>query len=118
MILAKEITKWNDGMDYNHTYIMTESMDKIFGYFKKNSKELQMFKKPLRFDTRYRKFTVIKRNLQFAGQKSTNKTWEIKGSKDHVYTVEETENGMVCSCVGFKYHGKCKHIDGVMNELQ
>jgi hypothetical protein len=117
MILVREITEWEDGMDCNHTYIMNESMEKMFGYFKKNkSKDFQMFKNPIRIDTRHRKFKVIKRNLNFAGQINTNKTWEIKGSKDHVYTVEETENGMVCSCIGFKYHGKCKHIDGVVNE--
>ena len=114
MILVKETTKWDNGMNCNHTYILSESMEKMFGYFKKNNpKDLKMFSNPIRFDTRYRKFQVVKRNLDFAGQKTTNSTWEVKGSKDHVYTVEETENGLVCSCVGFKYHGKCKHIDGV-----
>ena len=40
MILVREITQWEDGMDCNHTYIMSESMEKMFGYFKKNkSKE-------------------------------------------------------------------------------
>jgi len=118
MILAREITKWD--VEYrqpNHTYLMSENMEKIFGYFMwNNPKDFKMFSKPMRFDTRYRKFKVLKRNMHFEGQKSTNKIWEIKGSKDNVYTVEESENGMVCSCIGFKYHGKCKHIDGVMNE--
>jgi len=117
MILAREITKWDEGTACNHTYIMTESMDKIFGYFKRNNpKDFMMFKNPIRFDSRYRKFKVVKRNMHFAGDKPTHRVWEVKGSKDHVYTVEELENGMVCSCVGFKYHGKCKHIDGVVNE--
>jgi hypothetical protein len=114
MILARELTTWEDGMDCNHTYIMSESMDKIFGYFKKNNpKDFMMFKNFIRIDIRYRKFKVIQRNLNFAGQKPSNRTWEIKGSKDHVYTVEETENGLSCSCIGFKYHGKCKHIESV-----
>jgi hypothetical protein len=96
---------------------MTESMDKIFGYFKRNNpKDFMMFKNPIRFDPRYRKFKVVKRNMHFAGEKPTHRIWEFKGSKDQVYTVEELEHGMVCSCVGFKYHGKCKHIDGVVNE--
>jgi len=37
MILAREITTWDEGTACNHTYIMTESMDKIFGYFKRNN---------------------------------------------------------------------------------
>ena len=60
--------------------------------------------------------TLAKPELLKIATEISNKIWEIKGSKDHVYTVEESENGMVCSCIGFKYHGKCKHIDGVMNE--
>lgn len=118
MILVKEITHW-EGVtrQCNHTYIMDESMTKSYGYFKwHNPKEFQMFSKPIRFDSRYRKFKVIKRDLYFVGQEPTNRIWQIKGSKDHVYTVEETENGMTCSCIGYKYHGKCKHIDGVLNE--
>lgn len=118
MILAREITKWD--VEYrqpNHTYLMSENMEKIYGYFMwNNPKDFKMFKQPLRFDTRYRKFKVLKRNMYFKGQEPTHQIWEVKGTKDHVYTVEKSDNGWYCSCIGFKYHGKCKHIDGVMNE--
>lgn len=117
MILAREITQWDEGTACNHTYIMTESMDKIFGYFKRNNpKDFMMFKNPIRIDTRYRKFKVMKRDMYFKGQEPTHQIWHVKGTKDHVYTVEKSEHGMYCSCIGFKYHGKCKHIDGVLNE--
>lgn len=117
MILVQEITQWDSGNACNHTYITNESKDKMFGYFKRNDpKQFQMFKTPIRFDSRYRKFKIIKSNLHFAGETSANKVWQVNGSKNNVYTVEETENGMNCSCVGFKYHGACKHIDGVLNE--
>ena len=119
MILAREITQWEDGMDCNHTYIMTESMDKIFGYFKKNNpKDFMMFKNPIRIDTRHRKFKVIKRDMYFKGQEPTHRIWHVKGTKDHVYTVEQSPNGMYCSCIGYKYHSKCKHIEQVKNEHQ
>ena len=114
MILAREITKWD--VEYrqpNHTYLMNDSMDKIIGYFKwHDPKEFQKFKKPLSFDTRYRKFEVMQRYKE----KSNNKRWKILGSKDHVYYVEETESGMSCTCIGFKFHGKCKHIEGIKSE--
>lgn len=116
MILAKEITKWNvDFRQPNHTYLMTDSMEKIIGYFKwNNPKEFTKFKKPLAFDTRYRKFKILQRYDEV----TDNKRWKINGSKDHVYYVEETETGMTCTCIGYKYHGKCKHIEQVKNELQ
>jgi hypothetical protein len=116
MILVREITVWDTDFQPNHTYVMNESMDKVFGYFKwNNPNDFKMFSKPMRFDTRYRKFKVLKRNMYFEGTRSPRiKFGKLKVAKDHVYTVEESENGMVCSCIGFKYHGKCKHIDGVI----
>jgi hypothetical protein len=119
MILAKEITVWNSDFQPNHTYLLSDSMDKCYGYFKwNNPKEFQMFKRGGWFDTRYRKFKILQRDLKLAGQESTNRRWKLNGSKDHVYYVEETETGMTCTCIGYKYHGKCKHIEQVTNELQ
>jgi hypothetical protein len=66
MILAKEITKWD--VEYrqpNHTYLMSDSMSKIYGYFKwNNSKDFTMFKNPIRFDKRYRTFKIIQKGLK------------------------------------------------------
>ncbi len=119
MILAREVSVWADiSRQPNHTYILDDAMTKVYAYFKWNDpKEFMMFKRPMSIDTRYRKFQVIKRGYNFVnGEKNTNRTWLVKGSKGHEYHVEETENGMSCSCIGFKYHGKCKHIDEVSNE--
>jgi hypothetical protein len=65
MILAKEITKWKvDFRQPNHTYLMSDSMHKIYGYFKwNNPNDFKMFTKPMRFDKRYRQFKILKRNL-------------------------------------------------------
>jgi hypothetical protein len=66
MILAKETTKWDvDHRQPNHTYLMSDNMEKIFGYFKFNrSKDFMMFKKPIRFDKRYRTFKVIQKGIK------------------------------------------------------
>lgn len=119
MILVREITAdWKDvSRSPNHTYLMSDNMSTVYGYFKwHNPNEFEMLRTPVKIDTRYRKFKVLQRGYEFAGQKQKNRSWLIKGSKGHEYVVEETDNGMSCSCVGFKYHGKCKHIDEVMNE--
>jgi len=66
MILAKETTKWDDvSRQPNHTYLMSDSKEKIFGYFKwHNPKDFMMFKKPMRIDKRYRTFKVIQEGIK------------------------------------------------------
>lgn len=66
MILAREITKWDVPYKQpNHTYLMSDSMSKIYGYFKwNNPKDFTMFSKPIRFDKRYRKFDVIQKGIK------------------------------------------------------
>jgi hypothetical protein len=65
MILAKEITNWAESYQPNHTYLMSDSMSKVYGYFKWNDpKQFQMFKNPIRIDKKYRKFQVLKKNIK------------------------------------------------------
>jgi hypothetical protein len=66
MILAKETTVWDcEHRQPNHTYLMSDSKEKVFGYFKwHNPKEFMMFKKPIRIDKRYRTFKVIKSGIK------------------------------------------------------
>jgi hypothetical protein len=65
MILAKETTVWDFDSQPNHTYLMSDSKSKIYGYFKfSKSKDFTMFKNPIRIDTRYRKFVVIKSGIK------------------------------------------------------
>lgn len=66
MILAKETTKWDvEFRQPNHTYLMSDNMEKIFGYFKwSKPKDFMMFKKPIRIDKRYRTFKVIQKGIK------------------------------------------------------
>jgi hypothetical protein len=118
MILVKEITEWVDsGKSCNHTYLMSDNMETIYGYFKwNNPNEFELLKTPLKIDRRYRKFKILQTGYNFPDKKSNNKTWIITGSKDNKYVVSQDKRGYNCSCVGYKYHGKCKHIEQVKNE--
>ena len=65
MILAKEITNWAESYQPNHTYLMSDSMSKVYGYFKWNDpKQFQMFKNPIRIHKKYRQFQVLKKNIK------------------------------------------------------
>ena len=57
MILVRETTVWDDvKRQPNHTYLMSDSMEKAFGYFKWNN--------PMRIDRRYRTFKVIQKGIK------------------------------------------------------
>lgn len=65
MILAKETTKWEEDFQCNHTYLMSDNKEKIFGYFKfHKANDFMMFKKPIRIDKRYRTFKVIQEGIK------------------------------------------------------
>lgn len=59
---------------------------------------------------------VIK--IESAGKTLTNsikknavKTWKVKSSKgNEIYTVTNNGGSWSCTCVGFQYHRRCKHI--------
>lgn len=36
--------------------------------------------------------------------------WPYTNSKGTTYLSTLTDRGWICECVGFTYHGKCKHI--------
>jgi hypothetical protein len=55
-LLLQEITDWDTP---NHIYIVTEKKDRLIGYIKKGTSEPEMFKRPVRFETRLRKFKQL-----------------------------------------------------------
>ena len=65
MILARETTQWDSELQPNHTYLMSDGMSKIYGYFKSNDpKQFTMFKSFIRFDKRHRTFKIIQKGLK------------------------------------------------------
>jgi len=49
------------------------------------------------------------------GSTDDTKHFNVKGSKGDEYIVSLRENHYSCTCVGFKFNNKCKHIEGIKN---
>lgn len=66
MKLVKETTIWKDvKRQPNHTYLMDDSMGKVYAYFKwHNPQDFVRLKTPLRIDRRYRTFDVLKSGIK------------------------------------------------------
>lgn len=99
MISVREITSWDWS---NHTYFLDDSQNKLLGYQVDGEKPVT-FTTPMDFDKRGRKFEVIKADTE-------KNTRIIQGSKGNVYYITNVNGVERCTCTGFKYHGKCKHI--------
>ena len=100
--LQVEVSSWITGTP-NHVYLLDDSMSSMYGYIPAGSDQLQMFKAPIKFSIKHRKFKFVKK------YSSDEKTVEIKGSKGNVYYVTINDK-KTCSCPGFKYRQDCKHI--------
>lgn len=50
-----------------------------------------------------------------SGKMSTVRKFKVTGSKEYIVTL--SDNSFSCECVGFKYHGKCRHVTKVKDKL-
>jgi len=104
MLAVKEVTKWDSDIQANHTYLLDG--DKMVAYIKFGKGEPFYFKSPIRIDKRGRKFEELKKNPFSVEVKSELKT--VLGSKGETYFIDE--EAKTCTCPGFTFRGKCKHI--------
>ena len=43
--------------------------------------------------------------------------WNVTGSTGNSYTVEFNDGGLDCSCPGFGWQGRCKHVKHIATHL-
>lgn len=101
MQALQEVTKWA-GNTPNHIYFV-EGYDRLVAYIPEGSKTPIKLKKPLRFYRAGREFKYLKMSLP------SEHTRLVQGSRGAVYEVNDEEG--TCSCPGFTFHGRCKHLE-------
>lgn len=119
MKFYKETTDWADSNASNHTYLLSDDRSKMYAYVRVGTSLVKQFKNPIRIDTRGRRFVEVPNtfNYKLPGE-DAGKTWSVTGSRGDIYTVTDTADGLVCSCSGFKFRGRCRHVDGIRASLQ
>ena len=132
MKILKEITAdWNMDSDVfpNHTYLLN-SKGQIVAFAKLGGDNITELKSRIYLDKRYRKFVEIKHaglsklipkynkiEKQADIKPEYDRLFKVK-SKDNVYDVILKNNRLTCSCAGFTFRGKCKHITAVAEKQQ
>ena len=119
--IMKETTVWN--ADYNirnHTYLLDG--DKIVAYAVFGGDEIRMSPSRIKIDKRGRKFVFsdhagLKKLIPQQKSEPGVRTFKIS-SKDKTYFVTAKSNTFHCTCTGFSFRGKCKHVDAVVAKIQ
>ena len=115
MVFVQEVTEWKDNTP-NHIYLLNDSKQKMIGY-STDGVTLKVFVDPITFDSRYRKFKPAKNTFGYTEKKDAGVTsWEVTGSKGAKYTVALEDGKLVCTCAGFQFRSKCKHVDDIRNK--
>jgi hypothetical protein len=114
----KAFLELGDNLYPNHMYLLSDGKDKMYGYKVEGKGEWQLVKTPYRFDSRRRQFQEVKTILpnikeDKAKKQVGGKSWIIKGSKGDSYTVSLNNGSFDCTCTGFKFRSKCKHVEGI-----
>lgn len=122
--IMQEVTVWD--IEYrqpNHVYLV--SGDKIYAYSKLGQGKPEYLRTPLRFDRRGRKFVETKKNKwkfdlnirteqeSELGQQPAGETWQVAGSKGNTYTVSLSNGRYSCTCQGYQFRSRCKHIQDI-----
>ena len=122
MKILQEITA--DWQVPNHVYFTNNSKDKMYGYVKRSTGELQEFSQPLPFSASRRKFKEITNTWNFIPKaaevvETPGIQYKVPGSNGSVYTVTDDQGSWSCTCPASKWQkGECKHITKIKLNAQ
>ena len=109
-----ETTDWKDSTP-NGIYLLDDSKSKMYAFKPRGTGTIKVFKNPIRIDVRGRKFKVndVQYKTKLQEEEPKGRVWEVAGSKGDVYKVSESGGDFSCSCSGFKFRAKCKHVESI-----
>jgi hypothetical protein len=95
---------------HNLAYAALRGNGKIVGHWNPKAGEGHAYSSAMNFRTTRRKFKAVWINKI---HQETN-TIRVEGSKGNIYEV--AKDGSNCTCPGFTFRGKCKHVTAQRNE--
>ena len=97
----------------NGIYLLDDSKSKMYAFKPRGTGTIKVFKNPIRIDVRGRKFVInsVQFKTQLKEEVPEGRVWTVKGSKGDEYRVTELRGDYSCSCSGFKFRSKCRHIE-------
>jgi hypothetical protein len=97
----------------NYTYAALRGNRKIVGHWNPQTKEGHAYSTALNFKSYGRKFKAAWITKRGQKEQEVSDTIRIKGSKGNIYEV--AKDGSSCTCPGFTFRQKCKHVEKQRN---
>lgn len=119
MKVFQETTEWDWP---NHIYFLSDSKDKIFGYIKRGSDQVETIKKPYRFFSKNRTFKEVPNTWGFKiaeepVEEVKGKQYRVPGSTGTIYTVTDDAGVWTCTCPASRWSkDQCKHIQALKSQ--
>lgn len=113
-----ETTDYRDRVA-NGIYLLDDSKSKMYAFKPRGTGEIKVFRNPIRIDVRGRKFVVnpVQFRTEVKEPEPEGRFWTVKGSKGDEYKVSEVNGNFSCTCSGFKFRAKCRHVDSIQAEV-
>ena len=121
-----ETTVYADGTAKNGHYYLSDDKMYMVAYQAPGQTEYKRFKSPIRIDKRGRTFKVVApgepdsvyivKSADIALQtpsKPQNDAIPVTGSNGATYYVTKRGATLTCTCSGFQFRHKCKHIESL-----
>lgn len=116
----QETTEWaTDFTMPNHVYFLSDSKDKMYGYVKSSTGEIQVMSTPYKFKASGRKFKEVENRWNFSvddqPEPAKGQEYRVTGSGKNIYTVTDDAGSWSCTCPASKWQkGNCKHIKSLL----
>ena len=126
MKFIEETTEWADGYA-NHIYYVDDAGTRMVGYIKHGTTALFKFKRPIAYSSKGRKFRKVnikgESDSVYFGtptkdltENRSPATIEVKGSKGETYFLNKVGDKFACSCPGFQFRRKCRHVEQLLEK--
>ena len=116
----EEVTDWGSSTAMNHIYYLNDDKSKMVGYIKHGTTDLFKFKNPISFYAKGRKFVELKKkgepdSVYFTKQEefTPKDVIIVKSTSGKEYQITKIGSRYSCSCPGFQFRNKCKHIEEI-----
>jgi hypothetical protein len=113
-----ETTAYGDDIK-NGVYLLDDTKSKMYAYVNPTTGDVKTFKRPISIYIKGRSFKEVNNTFGYKIPKEVaeHPRWEVAGSKGDKYFVEQTNNGLTCTCSGFKFRGECKHARSIKDKM-